>query len=76
MPRSYVPILRVGRVDVHWEVGKAFIFDDSYEHEVRWTQAPAGREVDLSTTEARVVLIIDFDHPDMTPNGAPLCPSG
>ena len=35
-----------------WKPGEAFVFDDTYEHEVR-----------NDTDEERVVLILDFDRP-------------
>ena len=40
-----------------WEEGEAFIFDDSFEHEV-WHNG----------TEARLVLIVDMWHPDIPIN--------
>ena len=38
-----------------WEEGKMIIFDDSYEHEA----------ANLSTTQERVILLIDIWHPDL-----------
>jgi aspartate beta-hydroxylase len=48
--------LKVGGEVRRWQEGRCVVFDDSLEHEAwNFTQAP------------RVVLIIDFWHPDMTP---------
>ena len=51
--------LRVGRARRHWSEGKALIFDDSLEHEVR---VPNG-------TEPRLVLIMHLLHPQLMPRG-------
>jgi hypothetical protein len=69
---SHSAQLRVVGKATEWRVGGAFVFDDSYEHEVIWN--PPVREVDLSTREARLVFIVDFLHPDLAPEGT-LCPS-
>jgi beta-hydroxylase len=50
-PRENVAI-RVGDTIIHWEEGKAVIFDDAYEHEA-WNR----------TKEVRVVLFVDFVKP-------------
>lgn len=47
--------MRVGNSNVHWQEGKVLLFEDSFEHEV-WHKG-AGR---------RIVLILDFWHPDLT----------
>ena len=47
--------IRVGDLCYEWKEGKCLIFDDSFEHEV-WNDSDG----------ERVVLIIDFWHPDMT----------
>lgn len=47
--------IRIGNSSYEWSEGKCLIFDDSYEHEV-WNDG----------TAERVVLIIDFWHPDMS----------
>ncbi|CAF4790238.1 unnamed protein product [Pieris macdunnoughi] len=47
--------IRVGKVTRQWELGKVFIFDDSFEHEV-WHNG----------TGSRLVLIVDVWHPDLT----------
>jgi aspartyl/asparaginyl beta-hydroxylase (cupin superfamily) len=44
--------MRVGPDIVHWEEGRALIFDDAYEHEV-WND----------TDQLRVVLFVDFAKP-------------
>ncbi|CAK1544610.1 unnamed protein product [Leptosia nina] len=48
--------IRVGQETRQWEIGKVFIFDDSFEHEV-WHNG----------TGSRLVLIVDVWHPDLTP---------
>ncbi|XP_038207574.1 aspartyl/asparaginyl beta-hydroxylase isoform X2 [Zerene cesonia] len=48
--------IRVDKETRQWEVGKVFIFDDSFEHEV-WHNG----------TGSRLVLIVDVWHPDLTP---------
>jgi aspartate beta-hydroxylase len=48
--------LKVGGETRRWEEGRCIVFDDSLEHEA-WNH----------TTEPRIVLIIDFWHPDLTP---------
>ena len=45
--------------------GWAFVFDDSFEHEVTWN--PPVETIDLSAEGARLVLIVDFQHPDVNP---------
>jgi aspartate beta-hydroxylase len=47
--------IRVGSETRSWEEGKCLIFDDSFEHEV-WN----------SDQQARVVLVVDVWHPDLT----------
>ena len=70
VPTSYRATMTVGQKAVEWQVGKAFIFDDSFEHEVTWS--PPVSEVVMSAQEARVILIVDFRHPDVT--SQPVCP--
>ncbi len=48
--------LKVGGETRRWQEGRCIVFDDSMEHE-SWNQ----------TSEPRIVLIIDFWHPDLTP---------
>ncbi len=48
--------LKVGGETRKWQEGKCLVFDDSLEHEA-WNH----------TKEPRVVLILDFWHPDLTP---------
>lgn len=47
--------MRVGAETRSWEEGKAFLFDDSFEHEV-WNESSA----------SRAVLLFDVWHPDLT----------
>ena len=49
------PTLRVEDRTLHWEEGKMFVFDDSFEHEV-WHNG----------TKRRLVLIVDLWHPELT----------
>jgi len=46
--------IRVGEDTRTWKNGKALVFDDSFEHEV-WHNG----------SEARLIMIIDFYHPDL-----------
>ncbi len=48
--------LKVGGETRRWQEGRCLVFDDSLEHEA-WNH----------TAEPRIVLIIDFWHPDLTP---------
>lgn len=48
--------LRVGNETREWEEDRLLAFDDAFEH-----------EASNPTSETRVVLIIDFWHPDLTP---------
>lgn len=48
--------IRVGRETRTWEEGKALIIDDSFDHEV-WHNG----------STFRLILIVDFWHPDLTP---------
>jgi aspartyl/asparaginyl beta-hydroxylase (cupin superfamily) len=48
--------IRVGTETVGWQEGKCLVFDDSFEHEV-WNRSD----------ERRIVLLIQFWHPDLTP---------
>jgi ornithine lipid ester-linked acyl 2-hydroxylase len=53
VPRDYKRCyIRVDEVERCWEVGKLFVFDDTYEHEVF-----------NNTDEERVILLFDFDRP-------------
>ena len=47
--------LRVGTETRSWQQGRAFVIDDSFEHEA-WHNG----------TEPRVVLILEFPHPDVS----------
>jgi aspartate beta-hydroxylase len=47
--------LKVGGEIRHWQEGRCLVFDDSLEHEA-WN----------NTSQPRIVLIIDFWHPDLT----------
>lgn len=47
--------IRVGNEYRCWKAGRALLFEDSFEHEV-WNRSD----------EDRVVLIVDFWHPDLT----------
>ena len=51
--------IRVDNQIEHWEPGKIFVLDDTYEHEV-WN----------STEDERVILIFDFDRPMRWPGRA------
>ena len=74
---AQTPALRVGGAPPRrWEVGRAFVFDDSFEHAVTWSGGGAdaaggpgggGHAIDLSAAAARLVLIVDFQHPDLAP---------
>ena len=48
--------LRVAEETRAWQEGRCLIFDDSFDHEVRH-----------SGQGQRVVLLIDFWHPDLSP---------
>lgn len=47
--------IRVGNEIRHWEEGKCLLFEDSFEHEV-WNRSDSDR----------ILLIVDFWHPDLT----------
>ena len=47
--------MRVATETVRWREGEVIVFDDSFEHEV-WN----------GSNETRIVLIIDFNHPDLS----------
>lgn len=47
--------MRVGSETRQQEEGKAYVFDDSFEHEA-WHDGE----------ETRLILIVDFWHPDLT----------
>jgi aspartyl/asparaginyl beta-hydroxylase (cupin superfamily) len=48
-------VLRVGTTKANWQEGKALVFEDTYEHEV-WHNGKS----------RRIVLIVDFWHPELT----------
>lgn len=48
--------IRVGRETKTWEEGKAIVIDDSFDHEV-WHNG----------SSFRLIFIVDFWHPDLTP---------
>ncbi len=50
------PRLRVGEEILEWREGECFVFDDSFDHEV-WHEGDS----------ERIVLIMDFWHPELTP---------
>jgi len=50
------PALRIGEELLEWKAGKAFVFDDSFEHEV-WHNG----------TELRAVLYLSIWHPQLWP---------
>ncbi len=47
--------LRVGGVERTWEEGRCLVFDDSFTHEA-WN----------NSAQARLVLVVDLWHPDLT----------
>ena len=47
--------IRVGVEERRWKAGECLVFEDSFEHEV-WNRADS----------SRLVLIVDFWHPDLT----------
>ena len=49
--------IRVGQETRSWEVGKAMVFDNSFEHEV-WNEGD----------RTRLVLVVDVWHPDLSPS--------
>ena len=57
-------ILRVGEHELQWEnKGDIFVFDDSFEHEVKWSLGPDGMDGLLDQRHDRIVLIVDVFHP-------------
>ena len=60
--------LRVGPQTESWREGRCLIFDDSFQHEA-WHDAASAENVDGSAScasEARIVLICDVWHPDLS----------
>ncbi|ALC41294.1 Asph [Drosophila busckii] len=55
-PQPELTRLRVAQQERTWHEGDLLIFDDSFEHEV-WHNG----------TQLRLVLIVDFWHPDLSP---------
>ena len=55
VPETGLVEMRVGPQTLRWSEGKVFVIDDSFEHEV-W-QAGEG---------LRLVLLVDFWHPDLS----------
>ncbi|XP_054707090.1 aspartyl/asparaginyl beta-hydroxylase-like [Uloborus diversus] len=51
------PVIRVANETRKWEEGKVLLFDDSFEHEV-WHNG----------SSYRLVLIVDFWHPELKPH--------
>ena len=49
-------VMRIEKENIHWQEGKAVVFDDTYEHEV-WN----------NTDEIRVVLLVDVIRPFKSP---------
>ena len=49
--------MRIANERVRWSAGKIFVIDDSFEHEV-WHQGDT----------IRLVLLVDFWHPDLSVN--------
>ena len=47
--------IRVGTITRQWNLDKALVLDDSYNHQV-WNR----------TNEERVVLLVDIWHPDIS----------
>ena len=72
--------LQVGGELRQWVEGEALVFDDSFEHEVWWDwpnpaqqaqqqeqEQEHGRQFERQQGRERVVLILDFFHPDLPP---------
>eukprot|EP00761_Pharyngomonas_kirbyi_P008791 gb/GECH01008803.1/.p1 GENE.gb/GECH01008803.1/~~gb/GECH01008803.1/.p1 ORF type:complete len:164 (+),score=29.19 gb/GECH01008803.1/:1-492(+) len=57
-PEDPLVSLRVGAETRCYKEGNLFIFDDSFDHEVLYPDSEQNKE--------RVVLLVDFWHPDMT----------
>ena len=55
MPSNGKVEMRIAEKRAHWSPGKVFVIDDSFEHEV-WHQGDT----------IRLVLLIDFWHPDLS----------
>ena len=55
VPKSGKVEMRIADQKMHWSAGKVFVIDDSFEHEV-WHKGDT----------IRLVLLIDFWHPDLS----------
>ena len=75
-------------VEVAWAAGQAFVWDDSFAHEVHWTDGtsaghggPAGEDgvlpdaVSFMAGRPRVILLLSVTHPALRPE-TPVCPPG
>ena len=56
VPADPPPRLRLVDQNLTWTEGELLVFDDSFEHEV-WHES----------SQARIVLILDMNHPDLLP---------
>lgn len=56
-------------VELAWHDGRAFVWDDSFTHEVR----PAPRRHDDHAEGPRIILLLTFKHPALSVG--PVCPS-
>ena len=76
----------VDATEIPWAEGQAFVWDDSYAHEVYWADHEDGRPVESSRGEAaseaafveavtpRLILLLSVTHPALSP-GHPVCRS-
>ena len=48
------PVMKLGKREIRWKAGEAFLFDDSFEHEV-WHNG----------TQMRGVLYVSVWHPEL-----------
>ena len=71
-------------VEVAWAAGEAFVWDDSFAHEVRWAGdsgddaaalASGDDAVAFAAGQPRVILLVSVTHPSLRPD-APVCGGG
>ena len=74
VPKSGDLKLRVADKYLNWEEGKIFIFDDSFDHEVRYSSKCSiylevshvcSSKVWHDADGDRMILIVDIWHPDL-----------
>eukprot|EP00966_Prymnesium_polylepis_P238048 5505272-Prymnesium_polylepis.1 len=62
--------LSTNPIELTWREGEAFVFDDSFAHEVEFE---ATGETGAGKGRPRIILLLTIRNPDLEPGAGPLC---